>query len=314
MVGNMFDDESGNRFFLRLVIGGILIIITAIISPIIYENFFGDPKTPFFESMGIETDVDGNYEINWQKTEKTDYYLLQEDKNLSFTNPRIIYKGSETKADIHEKSNGDYYYRIRACNKAGESDWSSPLKVTVLAQTTPPPPPSNNYMVYSDMGIAAGDVWIWSGADWGLESPLLEDGNFVAADAPEGTTCFAVSSGSGQGNYVGWGVFLGIFENHELIKPHTVDLSDYENLEFWVKTSVDLKVEIQQDNSEGKKSVPFFISNYGWNSGSPDVWQKVTIPKSEFRNADLTKIFCPFMITGMGSEITFYVDEVMWVP
>ena len=120
-------------------------------------------------------------------------------------------------------------------------------------------------------------------------------------------------SGSGAGNYVGWGVFLGVFDKtHKLITPHTVDLSDYENLEFWVKTSVDLKVEIQQDNPEGQKSSPCLINNYGWNSSSPDVWQKITIPKSAFRNVDLTKIFCPFMITGKGSEITFYVDAVMW--
>ena len=169
-------------------------------------------------------------------------------------------------------------------------------------------------MVYSDIGIAGGDVWVWSGADWGKEPPLLVDGNYVAADAPEGTTCFAVTSGSGPGNYVGWGVFIGIFEDHRLITPHIVDLSDYEKLDFWVKTSVNLKVEVQQDNPEGAKSASGLISNYGWNSSLPDVWQKVTIPKSAFRNVDLTKIFCPFMITGTNSEITFYVDEVIWVP
>ena len=176
------------------------------------------------------------------------------------------------------------------------------------------PCPLEAYMVYSDIGIAGGDVWVWSGADWGLEPPLLVEGSYVVADAPEGTTCFAVTSGSGHDNYVGWGVFVGVFKDHKLITPHTVDLSDYENLEFLVKTSINLKVEIQQDNSEGKKSLPCLISNYGWSSSLPDIWQKVTIPKSAFRNVDLTKIFCPFMITGKGSEITFYVDEVMWIP
>jgi len=42
--------------------------------------------------------------------------------------------------------------------------------------------------------------------------------------------------------------------------------------------------------------------------------QKVTIPRGAFRNVDLTKIFCPFMITGKGNKITFYVDKVMWIP
>jgi hypothetical protein len=80
-----------------------------------------------------------------------------------------------------------------------------------------------------------------------------------------------------------------------------------------VKTPINLKVEIQQDNPEGEKSSSCLINNYGWNSNLPDVWQKVIIPKSAFRNMDLTNIFCPFMITGKGSKITFYVDAVMWV-
>jgi len=208
---------------------------------------------------------------------------------------------------------GDYTVITKGTGADGK-EHSCKYTLTIKS-TPPPPPPVEAYMVYSDVGIASGDVWVWSGADFGLPPPLLVDDHYVAPDAPEGKTCFAVTSGAGQGNYVGWGVFLGKFnEEHELIKPHTVDLSDYENLEFWVKTSIDLKIEIQQDDAEGKKSLPLIVSNYGWNSSSPDVWQKVTIPKSRFRNVDLTNIFCPFMITGKGSEITFYVDDVRWVP
>jgi len=212
---------------------------------------------------------------------------------------------------------GDHTITIKGTGADGE-EHACKYILTIRPTPTPPPtasatPPVEAYIVYSDIGIATGDVWVWSGADWGLESPILVDGSYVAADAPEGTTYFAVTSGSGHGNYVGWGVFLGIFKNHRLIRSHTVDLSDYENLEFWVKSPIDLRVEIQQDNAEGKKSFPCLISNYGWNGSSPDVWQKVTIPKRGFRNVNLTKIFCPFMITGKGSNISFYVDEVMWV-
>ncbi len=218
---------------------------------------------------------------------------------------------------------GDYTIIINGTGADGKENSCKYIltikSTTVTHKPTPLPTPSPTlpveaYMVFSDIGIAGGDVWVWSGTDWGLERPLLFDGSYVTTDAPEGTTCFAVTSGSGQDNYVGWGVFLGIFKNHKLIIPHTVDLSHYENLEFWVKTPINLKVEIQQDNAEGKKSSPCRISNYGWNSSSLSVWQKITIPKSAFRNVDLTKIFCPFMITGKGSKITFYVDEVMWVP
>ncbi|MCJ7653877.1 MAG: hypothetical protein MUO97_00995 [Dehalococcoidia bacterium] len=208
---------------------------------------------------------------------------------------------------------GDFMVTIKGSGADGKEHICNYV-LTIKPTTVTPPSPVEAYMVYSDAGIAAGDVWVWSGADWELEPPRLVDGSYVTADAPEGTTCFAIMSGSGSGNYVGWGVFLGIFENHELITPHTGNLSDYKNLEFWVKTPIDLKIEIQQDNPKGKKSSSCLISNYGWNSDLPDIWQKISIPKSAFRNVDLTKIFCPFMITGKGGEVSFYVDEVIWVP
>lgn len=170
--------------------------------------------------------------------------------------------------------------------------------------------PSAPYMVYCDVGIAPGDVWFWPKC-------LLWDnvnGKYAIADAPEGKTCFLIKSDSGHGDFLGWGVFLGDFdENHTLKKPNTVDLSDYKNLVFWVKTPINLKVEIQQNNPLGKKSSSCLISNYGWKSTKSDIWQEITIPKSAFKNVDLTNIFCPFMITGNASEATFYVDEVLWV-
>jgi len=169
-------------------------------------------------------------------------------------------------------------------------------------------------MVYSDIGIAAGDVWVWSGADWGLEPPILADGSYLKGNAPEGDECYAVTSGAGNDNYIGWGIFLGIFREHKLVTPHTMDLSGYNSLQLRVKTPVNLKVEIQENNAEGVKSSPCMISNYGWDSNLPGTWQRVTIPKSSFRNVNLTAIFCPFMVTGNGNRVTFYIDEVMWVP
>lgn len=179
--------------------------------------------------------------------------------------------------------------------------------------------PTDAYWVYNDAGLVGGepaDVSVWSGGDWaGGDPPTLTDGNYVVSDAPEGTACFAVTSGASAGNYVGWGVFLGIFDpTHECITPHTVDLSGYENLEFWVKTSVDLKVDLQQDNTDGLKTAARHISDYGWDSDHPTNWQKITIPRTAFTNVSFDRIFCPFMITGVGSEITYYVDAVAWVP
>lgn len=175
-------------------------------------------------------------------------------------------------------------------------------------------PPTEPYMIYSDIGIASGDIQVWSGVKWGMEPPVLVNGNYLLDDAPEGKKCFAVTSGSGKGNYVGWGVFHGIFENHILISPQTINLSDYENLQFWVKTPVSLKVDIQEKDPNSRKSSSVFISYYGWESSLADNWQMITIPRNSFRNVDLSQIFCPFMITGNGDNITFYIDDVKWIP
>lgn len=184
----------------------------------------------------------------------------------------------------------------------------------VLQSNLASPPQHEPFMVYSDIGIAEGDMWIWSGADWGLESPKLIKAKDTSTNVPEGKECFTVKGGTGSGNYIGWGVFLGSFNSkHELIRPHTVDLSHYDSLIFWVKTSIDLKVELQQDFKDGAKSDPCFISNFGWKSNKHNAWQKMVIPKKVFKNVNLKKIFSPFQITGKGSSITFSIDDVKWV-
>ena len=119
---------------LAAIIGGIFVLIS---SPQL-------PTTPMFKEIGGDTDADGDYEISWESSERAISYILQEDSNPSFTNPRTVYTGSKTKANIYGKSKGDYYYRARACNKAGESEWSPIRKITVMlsSPSTPTPIPT----------------------------------------------------------------------------------------------------------------------------------------------------------------------------
>jgi len=214
---------------------------------------------------------------------------------------------------------GDYSTEIKATGSDGKvhtctHKMTVKPSIKIISQEIPILQPIDPYSIYNDSGIAGGNIQVWSGADWGLDSPIVI-GNYEDENSPEGITCFASTSGSGSKNYVGWGVFLGVFNNnHRLITAHTIDLSGFKNLIFSVKTSVNLKVEIQQDNAEGQKSSPCLISRYGWNSRSPDTWQQVVIPISAFRNVNFTKVFCPFMITGNGGGITFYIDDVKWEP
>ncbi len=112
-------------------------------------------------------------------------------------------------------------------------------------------------------------------------------------------------------NWSGWGIFFrqawGNCEPEGI--DYSLDLSNYSqgNLKFFVKTAVDLKVELQEIDRYGPKHTKY-ISNYGWNGQNE--WQEISIPINDFQ-ADLTQIYVPFMITA-ESPATFYVDYVRW--
>ncbi|MBE0573635.1 hypothetical protein IH575_01895, partial [Candidatus Dojkabacteria bacterium] len=205
------------------------------------------------------------------------------------------------------------YYFIEIIGNGGDGK-EHICKYNLSVETPPPHPPNVSYTVFNDFGIASGDIQSWSGADFGNESPRLIEGNYVVHDAPEGNKCFATTTGAGNSNYAGWGVFLGVFENHKLVTSQTIDLREYNNLQFWIKSMINLKVELQEKGSNERKSSACFIRDFGWENERSNEWQKIVIPANSFRNVDFEQIWCPFMITGVGSNITFLVDDVSWNP
>ncbi|MFX1517253.1 MAG: PKD domain-containing protein, partial [Promethearchaeota archaeon] len=191
---------------------------------------------------------------------------------------------------------GTYDVVLVVTNNVGAKDTASE-SITVYC----------DYTVYNNSGIPEdAEVWTWDGSDW--EGPIaIFDASYSDSTAPEVDTCFKTTSGSNwdwHTNYAGWGVFL--------IKPsdHTVDLSAYAYLKFWVKTSENLKIEIQQDHRYGLK-FKVYLANHGWDGDS--TWQEISIPVDTFSGVNLEKIFCPFMITVEQGDKTFYVDDVRWV-
>jgi hypothetical protein len=119
------------------LIAGFFVIIAAIIpsSPVI-------PTDPLFTGIHSDTSTDGDYTITWSSSERSTYYVIQEDTDTTFTTPETIFTGSGTKIDIFGKSDGIYYYRIKACNKAGSSGWSAPRRIKVTRDYPSPPPPT----------------------------------------------------------------------------------------------------------------------------------------------------------------------------
>lgn len=187
-------------------------------------------------------------------------------------------------------------------------------------------PTGETIPVFTDAGLLpeAGmmvDAFVWpQEGEWGLQAPYVEGQYTGVAGIPEGVQCWYTRNGPENNTYAGWGIFIGVDSNTHQIDPsavHIIDLSGLSKLEFYVKSPINLHVELQDWNAtidnKGVKSNQLWIGNYGWdNSGG---WKKITIPKSDIRNVDFSRIWCPFMISTPGSQplVEWYVDWVMWV-
>jgi hypothetical protein len=151
------------------------------------------------------------------------------------------------------------------------------------------------FNIYIDSGIPHGsELYTWQGSG----------GSFQTIQDQEAPERIAYQKTVSQ-NWAGWGVFF-----HDASGDYTKNLSGYAQgyLKFFVKTPVNLKVEIREQGPSGPVRTKY-ISNYGWNGANQ--WQEITIPISAFA-ANLTQIYSPFMITAQASA-TFYVDDARWV-
>jgi hypothetical protein len=85
------------------------------------------------------TDGDGFYTVNWPPTELAQTYSLEEDEDVAFSSPTIVYSGAGTFWSVPSpgKTAGTYYYRVRGHNTWGYGEYSNIEAVTVLLPDTP---------------------------------------------------------------------------------------------------------------------------------------------------------------------------------
>jgi uncharacterized delta-60 repeat protein len=103
--------------------------------PLAMKNFPPIPGTPVLNAIS-NVDGDGDFTVAWDSALNADTYTLEEDNNSNFSNPSIVYAGTETSVTISGKNIGTYYYRVQAANAYLSSDWSNVEAVDV---TVPPP-------------------------------------------------------------------------------------------------------------------------------------------------------------------------------
>jgi hypothetical protein len=105
--------------------------------PLVLKNA-GPPSAPVLSDIS-NPDGDGNYTVSWSAVSGATSYTLEEDDNAAFSSPATVYSGSGTSKSITGKGMGTYYYRVKAVNPLGSSNWSGVKSVTVYV--LPPPCP-----------------------------------------------------------------------------------------------------------------------------------------------------------------------------
>lgn len=88
----------------------------------------------------------GNYSLIWTSVVKAQSYIIEEDEDIAFDSPSQIYNGSNLSLDFINKSEGIYFYRLKAMNGPYESIWSN--IVEVIVDCLPPIPKNFQVSVY----------------------------------------------------------------------------------------------------------------------------------------------------------------------
>lgn len=80
-----------------------------------------------------------SYTTSWSAVSGANNYVLEEDDSPDFSSPITVYSGRLTSALVSVDQLGTYYYRVRASNVLGASDWSNVQSVEVLVLSSPCP-------------------------------------------------------------------------------------------------------------------------------------------------------------------------------
>jgi len=90
------------------------------------------PSAPTLYAIS-NPDGDGNYTVEWSDIGNATSYTLQEDDNSGFSSPTTVYNGTASQYAVSGKADGRWYYRVRASNSNGNSDWSNVVSAYVGA-------------------------------------------------------------------------------------------------------------------------------------------------------------------------------------
>jgi hypothetical protein len=107
------------------------IIVMNVFDPCSAWNYDSSPETPTSISYPFY-DSDGSFSVNWSDVaEATEYELQRSAANASFSGAETVYTGPLTSYEESGLNNGFYYYRVRAEDAFGTSDWLTGYSIRI---------------------------------------------------------------------------------------------------------------------------------------------------------------------------------------
>jgi len=100
------------------------------------------PATPIPQFQGerqVENNA-GQIKLIWQIADSLlaadlHYFELQQSREASFADNRVLYKGSDLASFISGLPDGDYYFRVRTLTESTPGQWSDTLHLKVNHQS-----------------------------------------------------------------------------------------------------------------------------------------------------------------------------------
>ena len=106
------------------------IIVMNVFDPCSTWDYGSSPEIPASISYPLN-DPDGSYTVSWSAVSEATGYQLQRTTNSSFLGATTLYDGISQSYSESGLSNGTYYYRVRAYNDIGSSDWKTGQAIKV---------------------------------------------------------------------------------------------------------------------------------------------------------------------------------------
>jgi hypothetical protein len=104
--------------------------------PLVIKNWPPTPGTPTLNTI-TAPGANPSYLVDWDPASRADTYILEQATQSNFSDAEVIYDGEDTSYSVESEGIARYYYRVKAHNEFGDSDWSNVESVDVRWEKEP---------------------------------------------------------------------------------------------------------------------------------------------------------------------------------